>query len=299
MRKVTTTLITVSCFFLAACGGTGSQDSQGGEAEANSSLEVPEVDRSKYSHIHAVFDEQKQIVETPLSKYVHSEDEVTQIVSANFFAFKKCVNDLGFQTSHHTYQTEYRPNIPFAVWSQPFAEKYGYKINPVQGKIYINEGDSADNPSRDQAQTECLEQTQSSEIPVIMSGVSARPVGDMVILSEVSNQVSYLLAEDADVKAAIQEWVTCLEGNDIQIDTNYEQPIPITPDGQEESIKHALIDVQCKKDVRLMERYFDAQAQYEQALIERNQTAFNTLAEKKESSLEEARRILALNGVSL
>ncbi len=298
-KKVTTSFMIIGCLCLVACGNMGNQASQEPESsDLASALDIPEVDRNAYQNIHAIFDEQKQIVETPLSRYVHSEDEFTMIITANFFPFKQCVNNAGYETSRHTYQTEYRPHIPYAVWSYPFAEKYGYDINPVQGKVYLDQGETDENPERNKVQSDCLEKTQGDEIPVIMRGVSARPVGDMVILSEVSQQVQTLMTQDTDVNSAVQEWIQCLEGQGIPMDTTYEQPIPVIPEEKEANIKQALVDVQCKKDVRLMERYYDAQAQYEQALIEKNQAAFNTLGERKEEYVNQAKQVLLQNGIT-
>lgn len=295
--KKTSPLVAVACLFLVACGGAGNQGGQIDSATANS-VDAPAVNRGEYSKIRAVFDDDKQIVETPLDKYVHSEDEITQIATANFFPLKKCVNDAGYETSYHFYETKYRPEIPFGVWSKSQAEKYGYAINPVKGKVYLAEGGAGEDPAQAKVQTECLETTEGSEIPVLVAGVSARPAGDLLILSEVSGQVQALMNQDQDVEAAIQEWIQCLADQGIPMDSQYEQYIPVIPEDKEANIKQALADVQCKKDVRLMERYFDAQAQYEQALIEKNQAAFNTLAERKEAYLTQAKEVLIQNGIT-
>ena len=301
-QKTISSLLMTGCLFLVACGSTSTQneraDSGVASNEMNIGVDVPVINREEYANIHAVPDDSKQIVETPLDRYVHSEDEVTQIVAANFFPFKKCVNDAGYETSHHFYETEYRPDVPFGVWSRSYAEKYGYAINRAKGKVYLDQGDSSEDPGRDKIQTECLAKTAGDEIPVLMRGVSARPVGDLVILSEVSGQIQVLMNEDEDIKAAVQEWIQCLNDQGIPMDSQYEQHIPVIPDDKEANIKQALVDVQCKQDVRLMERYFDAQAQYEQALIEKNQAAFNTLAERKEAYLNQAREVLIQNGIT-
>lgn len=298
MRKLASISMLVGSLLLTACGATGGQEQEGLEADASAPA-VPSVDRSAYSNVHAIFDYEKQTVETPLDKYTHTPDEHIIISSANFFDLKKCVNEKGQELIHHFYQTEYRSQVPFGVWSPQFAEKYGYEINHSLGRVYIDEGYKGEPTAEmQQALESCAQEIAVEEIPVFIKGFTISPSPETAILSEVSGQVTALVEQDPDVDAAIAEWTECLAGQGISIDTNYEIPAPITPEDKESNIKQALIDLQCKQDVRLMERYFDAQAQYEQALIEENQAAFNTLAERKEAYVNQAKDILRQNGIN-
>lgn len=299
-KKVSPALVLAGCFLLAACGNAGGQVSQEASPSEMNKPAIPTVDRSSYSHIKATFDPEKQTVETPLDKYVHSADEQTIISTANYTFLKKCATEQGKELPHHFYQVEYRGDIPFSVWSNSFAEKYGYEINHVLGKIYIDEGyRGAEIPTEIQQTFEtCLDEISSKEIPYFIEGISISDNAETRILSEVSGQVAYLVIEDADVKDAIEEWSQCLKSQGIALDPQYEQPSPVIPEDKEANIRQALIDVQCKKEVRLMERYYDAQAQYEQALIEKNQAAFNSLAERKEAYTKQAKEVLVQNGIT-
>ncbi|WP_237201005.1 hypothetical protein [Rothia nasimurium] len=301
-KKLVPYFLVATCLALAACGNVSGQgvavDSEG-EPDITSVV-APTVDRDSYSNIHAVLNPEKQTIDTPLNKYVHDADERMTIARANYINLKKCATGKGYELPHHFYQTEYRIEAPFGVWSNSFAEKYGYEINHTLGKVYVDEGyRGEDVPSEIQQTFEtCLTEIADQEIPYFIKGVAMSATAETAVLSEVSGQVTYLVQEDSDVKAAIQEWIQCLNDQGIQIDPQYEEPFPIIPDDKEANIKQALVDVQCKKDVRLMERYYDAQAQYEQALIEKNQAAFNTLAERKEAYLNQAKEVLQQNGIT-
>lgn len=249
--------------------------------------------------MHAVFNEGLQSVEMPLDKYVNSPDEYVQIATANFYQLKACVVGKGQPLTHHYYQTEYRSVAPFGVWSRQYAERYGYELHNELGRVYVGEGvKGEETPQMQTALEECASEVEPQEIPVILRGVSVNMGPETATLGEVSEQVTMLVAQDSDVKSAIEEWTQCLAKEGISMDTQYENPLPVIPEDKEAQIKQALIDVQCKKDTRLMERYFDAQAQYEQALIEKNQATFNTLAETKAANLEKARAALRENGVT-
>lgn len=299
-KKVAPAFFVATSLALAACGNIGVQGNQEVVSQEESSVSAPSIDRQSYSNIHAVFDAEKQTVETPLEKYVHSPEEQIIIMTASYIHLKQCAVDKGQELPHHFYQVEYKSDVPFGVWSSEFAEKYGYQLNNSLGKVYVDEGyKGEDIPSEMQKNFEsCHDEVSSQNIPYFIKGVAASEVTETAVLSEVSGQVNHLLEEDSDVQLAIKEWIQCLEEKGIPIDTNYDQPIPVIPEDKEANIKQALIDVQCKKDVRLMERYYDAEAQYEQALIEKNQAAFNTLGERKEAYLNQAKEILLQNGIT-
>lgn len=298
-KKIASTFMVLGCLVLTACGNAGSQDSSSSpESEAISSPTFSVPDRQGYSNIHAVFNQERQTVETPLDKYAHSEDEHIVIATANYLLLKQCATKKGSELPHHFYQTEYRSDIPFGVWSTAFAEKYGYQINHSLGRIYVDEGyQGEDNQEIQKTFESCIQEVEGQEIPVLIKGFSLAASAETSVLSEVSGQVDYFLVEDPDVKAAVEEWKNCLAQQGIAMNPEYENPIPVIPEEKEQNIKQALIDVQCKKEVSLMERYYDAQAQYEQALIEKNQAAFNTLAERKEEYFQQAKEILVQNGI--
>ncbi|MDY3049498.1 MAG: hypothetical protein SOR40_06970 [Rothia sp. (in: high G+C Gram-positive bacteria)] len=204
--------------------------------------------------------------------------------------------DAGQQPLHHYIDASSKPEFPLGVWSEAYAARYGYEIVTLQGPVLIDEGDAnPDDPAVLQAHSDCEAQLRGQEIPYYLHGDTG--LGETAILGEVNNQVQSLLLADPDVLAAKEEWLTCLEDQGIAISNENDNIFPLVPEDKELEIEQALKDVACKEKVSLTSRYFDAQAQYEQALIEKNQSAFNTLAEKKESNLEEARRILALNGL--
>lgn len=299
-RSLTTTVLGASlvvCSLLVSCSSAGDQEAS---KQANpSGASVSGIDRSAYSNIHAVLDEETQTVETPLSKYINTAEERTQIATANFFDFKECVQSKGYQIVHHYYQVESRPEAPFGVWSQTYAEKYGYSIDKILGRVYVDEGVETEDPATLQAHSDCEAELMSSEIPVLLKGLNASLQGTGTdILGESYNKAQSLLFQDSDVQAAIDEWTQCLADQGIAMDDEYELPIPVIPEDTEAQFKQALLDVECKEKVRLTQRFYDAQAQYEQALIEKNQSAFNSLAEVKAKNLELAHQKLQENGIT-
>lgn len=292
---VTHVFCLMGCLALAACGNAGSQQLEASASATSSPL--PQVDRSAYSHITATFNSELQTVSTPLDAYVHTEDELAIIATANYYPLKDCVLNKGQNIPHHHYQVEYKSYAPYGVWSPVHAEKYGYSLHKSLGKVYLDDGyQGQETPEMSQALAECVQETADQEIPVLIKGVA---VSGGSIISEISGQSQALLQADPDVQAAINEWKTCLAEAGISMDPQYEQPIPLIPEDTEANIQQALIDVQCKQKVRLMERYYNAQAQYEQALIEKNQAALNTIAQQKEAYLDQARQQLRQRGISL
>lgn len=291
MEQKKLAMILASCFLLVSCTTAG--DQQG--SEQNESL--PVINRQEYSHIRAVLDTRKQTAETPLDKYVHSEDELTQIAAANFFNLKKCVNAKGYEVFHHFYQTKVLPEMPLGVWSEESASKNGTRVVEELGKIYIDEGIDNDSPAVLKAHTECQQEMMSSDIPGLRLGLDvSSSSAESTVLGETYNQAQVLLDSDSEVQSAIHEWKKCLEKEGVVFDAFYKTPV--APEEPEANIKQALLDVQCKTNVKLMEIYFNAQAQYEQALIEKNQAVFNRIATLKQEQLEEARKILRENGVT-
>lgn len=281
------------CFALTSCinneAGPSEAESQAGGAS------IPVVDRDKFSSVKPIYDSENMLVETPLDRYVNSVEEQVQIVTANYFPIRECVERKGYPVAYQFYSSDFRPEAPLGVWSQQYAEKYGYSVERRGGKVYLDAGVKDVSEEAQEVMIDCEKSLVPYEIPVYLHGDTG--LAETAVIGEVYNYSQILLDEDEDVKTAIDEWVQCLEGKGIAIDRSYTLPGPVVPEDSEDQIKQALEDVACKEEVRLTQRYFEAQAQYEQALIEENQAAFNVLAEKKEENLAKARAILIENGI--
>lgn len=288
-------LIPMVCACLALASCVNSEGGSLGYEGSKSEWSIPVVDRGSFSSVKPIYDTENMLVETPLDRYVNSAEEQTQIVTANYFPIRECVERKGYPVAYQFYSSDFRPEAPLGVWSRQYAEKYGYSVERRGGKIYLDAGVKDVSEEDQEIMIECEKSLASYEIPVYLHGDTG--LAETAVIGEVYNYSQILLSEDEDVKAAIDEWVQCLEGKGIAIDRSYTLPGPVVPEDSEAQIKQALEDVACKEEVGLTQRYFEAQAQYEQALIEENQAAFNILAEKKEENLAKARAILIENGI--
>lgn len=121
----------------------------------------------------------------------------------------------------------------------------------------------------------------------------------------IAEEVFYLSEEawsqDPEVEEWRQEWKQCFEdqGYRIDDDMNPLSPIPPADMPQEEELRMALADVDCKEQTGAFQKMMDRRAQYQDVAIREHQSELDEYRRGLDAQMQEARDLLTEHDIRI
>lgn len=181
------------------------------------------------------------------------------------------------------------PNHLYGVWTEDFAKKYGY---------YPGEASKGQQTlSRHSLQLEKFTTAQKTQLSDCERTSSAKNTlmamtDSLALPEELSGRASDAARQDADYKAAVKEWQSCMSGRGYKTGEDL-QVQGVNTDDKQTQIRTAVVEVECKNQTKLVQRLADIQASYEATLIAENEAALKTHRDKLDAAVTEAKTRLA------
>lgn len=226
---------------------------------------------------------------TPLDRYALTDAEYALIDSASSLAVYHCAAAQGVEGGTWT-------EIPsrgvgdrrYGVWDRALVERYGYDLPDRPTVVGNNTVVSALETYEACGEDPDVAQFNLSKI---------KPAFD--VGSEVDGLVDAVL-RSPEAEAVFNEWGACLEQNGLTRDLDHESGTPWVVLGadtnrSEESIRMAIIDVDCKTEVDYIQRLANIQAQYEQPIVDKYANELETVRREYDELLALAQAYTGTN----
>lgn len=240
-------------------------------------LAAPEVDSST------------GVIVLPVDRFMLSDAETAQLLSAQSLAVAKCASREGVDLTWKPVDFKMGASRTYGVWYRPEAERYGYGLPSATPSP-----DGQESRPLTDADLAVLDRCNSSKEVRALAFDQIRPAFDY---AEAFTGVSAAARESDEGKQAFADWEHCLNDAGLQRDPAV-SPFAIKgtdTSPTESNIKIALIDVGCKQETHFVERLARAEAALEVPIIESHLAELEQLRSEYDAALERAKAYLVEN----
>lgn len=278
----------------AACGA----DVEGGDQ----GVPLSSVDAS------ADVDPEAGTVVLPVERFLMTRAETHLVDTASQTVFDQCVRDHGYEVVSTPVVLDSEGDRRYGTWLVQEAELYGFAPPSVgrgagePGTVPVRPRDSDGHPIFPPGDV------RNADLDVILECHEAPEVLRFVTHSiepafDYGAEIGPLMDEalgSSEGKQVFADWEACLEEHGLERDES-ESPYSIrgaTMDVTEQNIAMALVDVQCKTDVELVQRLADLEAELQAPVVARYFKELTAMRAEYDVVLEDARAFLASDAVS-
>ncbi|WP_344207396.1 hypothetical protein [Microbacterium mitrae] len=250
-----------------------------------------EVDYSKHEVIsgQAQLDPVAGTAQLPLDAYSASFAEDNIVDYAIDLKLAKCAQEEGVPLQAIDRRT-FSPRVgyrTFGIWVLDEAAKYGYDVRPrTADEQKILESNTAVAGTEDTIER-CLNEAVDS-FPRVQQVETLAGRGEIE---------SYdLTMSDAEAKAIIADWNSCVEEEGLSLVEGATLQPNTEGASTEQVLEIAIIDVQCKQKLNVVQQLADIQASYQTVFITENQAALNAERAKIDETIAIAEAYIGENG---
>lgn len=221
----------------------------------------------------------------PLDRYLLSEAEIAELLSARSLAINLCASEEGFVS-------EWRPVEPvafgdrrFGVWVRESVERWGYGLPQPAEEPWANNSilEAMD----------VYEECNNSEDAQRFQFEAVQPGFDYG--AEVAGLSDAALESDA-AAVVFDEWGECIEAQGLEREESAPWGVAGTNiDVTEENIRIALIDVGCKDSTNYIQRIANIRASYEQPIVDKYLNELTDMRAEYDAMISDAEQYVLEN----
>jgi hypothetical protein len=268
-RRWATALLTAG-ILTAGVAGCGSGDDEEADSLAKMTSTIDYDDGS---------------IETPARQLTLTWDEETTIGYANSIASSQCMGKKGIEYSPYDRRDEIseKAYTDIGVWSRTLAAKYGYDPIP-------------DTEAKDDVASEQLSEDDVAALrDCANNDQSVKQFAD--IENEFANQIQPALVDNVVINDEArdkirQSWVECMESKGLKIDEEEFIPSGVSTMSEEEEIKTALKDVDCKESTKFVDAWADNLWDEQKQYVTKHASEFQEFRSRAVPVLENARQVI-------
>ena len=234
----------------------------------------------------------------PVEKYYLSSDDQGDVFGARSHFITQCMKAKGIDTPWAIPIPSDREDRRFGYWLLRNAETFGFTFPRSPEDVAALEANAkwAESHANDQAwqdayseaQTECGKESQAEELD--LANIPAPPGFDLGVLD--------LALESAEAKAVFADWEKCLNDNGLERDLDsslFDIKGVSYETADEQSIKAAVINAQCKADTDYTQRIADIMAAAQGPFVKKHEAELQEYYDAQLVLLAKAQEYLAKN----
>lgn len=254
--------VALVCFALTACSPETSSNSE--------TLQADSIDLEPYTHVRANLDFETGTVTLPLQAIEMNSPEVGELrVLATRALVDSCLADNGLPTYAWPNRTPEGDDRLYGIWSVSWAASFGYDLP--------QSADKDDLPPISAEQEACFSAGRA-EMEDKLKAIDAVNFDD-----DVRRAAYAATLASPEGKVALSLAQECMRDRGLSLDSESGFPKLDTSSeyGGEANIRIAVIEATCNVETGAVQALYDLTAQYQTALIDRNEAAAVALAEEK------------------
>lgn len=249
-------------------------------------------DIGQFGDVKAELNYEDGTVTYPLDEYALTGNDARLVDSANAVLIERCMAQSGLDFPRANAEWRSIPPTPdrmFGLWSPRIAESYGYDLPPRDEAL--SELEAAKPESWWDAYRSCHD---SAELLPAMAPLTGDPNNpspvDRGYRESFQNTRGSSAFEDAK-----NAWIDCIAEQGLSAEDG---PIlvPVLPEGREQQLRVAIVDVGCKESLGTMQQIADVMAQYQAAYIDAHEGELAEFRQQAVDALNAAKEVLATSG---